>query len=172
MPKVYPHFSTLKLIGRTYKTLDIDTKSKENLTTENTQKIILSLIELIAELLPMDSAEFEILQKTIYLVNRKYEESKVLEKIKDDVNPPNRSHLDKIRSFMDEKFEEVEMKMANQYVVKTGGDITLYDEAIDIFNKYNAANRELLKKISACQMEKGNIMYNEKRWVEAIKSYV
>lgn len=75
---MYPHFSTLKLIEKAYKTLDIDTKNKDNFTTEKTQKIILSIIESIAELLPMNTAEFEILLKMIYLVNRKYEESKVL----------------------------------------------------------------------------------------------
>lgn len=74
-------------------------------------------------------------------------------------------HLDKIKLFFEGSYDDIEKNMTGAYVVKTDQDVTFYNEAIDIFNKYKATNQELLKKISTCQMEKGNIKLKEKKWV-------
>lgn len=144
----------------------------KSVTTEILQKTILSIVEVIAQLLPMNNAEFDILLKFIYLINRKYEETLVLCHIREECNPPNRSHLDKIKSFLTEDYEPIEKNMANKLVVKEGQEIAFYDEAIQILNKYKGENKELLKKISKCQMEKGVIKQNEGKLAEAIKGYV
>jgi len=76
-PAKYPHFSTMDLVKKIYAV-----KFDEPLTVEKMQTISFNILKDIAELLPLDASQFEILQKFSYVLNRKYECTKILQKIR------------------------------------------------------------------------------------------
>jgi hypothetical protein len=55
----------------------------------------------------LDNAKFEVIQSFIYLVNRKYEEIKILLHIKPDYDSRKKAGLDKLRSFLEEPYGDV-----------------------------------------------------------------
>lgn len=96
----------------------------------------------------------------------------MLSQIKTEFDTRAKAGLDKLRTFQEGPFEDIEKKFTEQFEVKPGNDLSYYNEAIEIADKYKENNKELLKKIGKCQMEKGDIKFKESKWLEAVKGYI
>lgn len=166
-PSKYPHFNKLRLLQQIIPMAE----GSEDVSTPAIQKLLGKIVKLIGDMLDMSDSQFTIVRKFSYLIDRKYEEAKILSQIRDYPLPNKKINAD-LKGCFEVPFTTIEERFVLEFEVSSREDPDFYEEAIRLFDKHKTKNPQLLEKISLCKREIGNHMNRENSVVNALNTYV